>query len=102
VRYRANQIVDGKVSREQCTQWLCEKDGKQYRSVKDKNVKLLRDRFMLTVNESGPDAYGASRRHSWAWWEFTSPQSNPEVATHPFRHIHLGLHRANSLLISKL
>ena len=56
VRYRANQIVDGKVSREQCSQWLCEKDGKQYRSVKDKNVKLLRDRFMLTVNESGPHA----------------------------------------------
>ena len=53
VRYRATQIVDGKAIREQCSQWLCEKDGKRYKNVKDKNVKLLRDKFMLTVNESG-------------------------------------------------
>jgi len=40
VRYRATQIVDGKAIREQCSQWLCEKDGKRYKNVKDKNVKI--------------------------------------------------------------
>ncbi|HEX3987536.1 MAG TPA: hypothetical protein VHX13_13110 [Acidobacteriaceae bacterium] len=51
VRYRDNQIVEGKRVRVQRSHRLCTKDGIRYRSVKDKNVKILRDAFMLKVNE---------------------------------------------------
>ena len=43
VRYRADEIVEGQRVRVQRSHRLCTKDGIRYRSVKDKNVKLLRD-----------------------------------------------------------
>lgn len=51
VRYRSTEIVGGVPVRVQRSHRLCDKDGIRYRSVNDRNVKLLRDRFMLTVNE---------------------------------------------------
>ena len=51
VRYSVIEIIDGKPKRVQRSARLCAKDGNKYRSVTDRNVKMLRDAFMLRVNE---------------------------------------------------
>ena len=50
VRFYTTEIIDGKPQRVQRSHRLCDKDGKKYRSVTDKNVKLLRDEHMVTIN----------------------------------------------------
>jgi hypothetical protein len=50
VRYYDNQIVDGQQKRVQRSHRLCDKDSRYY-AANSRAVRLLRDAFMVTVNE---------------------------------------------------
>lgn len=51
VRYCVNEIVDGKPQRVQRSHRLCEKDGRTYKDTDSRSVRLLRDEFMLKINQ---------------------------------------------------
>jgi integrase len=55
VRYRVTDIVDGKPQRGRVSARLCYKDS-AHPSAGSRAVKLLRDKFMRSVNETAPDA----------------------------------------------
>ena len=52
-RYYVTEIVDGEQKRVQRSERLCSKDAKYY-AKNAKAVKLLRDEFMLTINQQAP------------------------------------------------
>jgi integrase len=51
VRYCTTEIVDGQPQRVQRSHRLCEKDGRTYKDKTSRSVRLLRDEFMLKINQ---------------------------------------------------
>jgi integrase len=70
VRYWATEIVDGRLKRVQRSERLSFKDDKHY-AVNAKAVKLLRDRFMLTVNSQNPSRVNQKDIAIADFWERT-------------------------------
>jgi integrase len=54
VRYYDSESIDKQIRRVQRSERLCSKDTGKHYAVNAKAVKLLRDRFMLTINERDP------------------------------------------------
>ena len=70
VRYYISKIVEGKKERVQRSERLCFKDHKYY-APNAKSVKLLRDRFMLTINEQDPLRLNQQEITVADYWEQT-------------------------------
>lgn len=70
VRYWATEIVDGHPKRVQRSERLSSKDDKHY-AVNAKAVKLLRDKFMLTVNSHNPSRVNQKDIAIADFWERT-------------------------------
>src|SRR5437016_3690757 len=70
VRYRAEEIVEGKLARVQRSHRLCTKD-KQHPSASSKSVRRLCDKFMATVNASVPGKPQEADLTIAGFWELT-------------------------------
>jgi len=70
VRYWSTEIIDGQPRRVQRSERLCFKDDKFY-SKKAKAVTLLRDKFMLTINEQNPGRVNHQNIKIADFWENT-------------------------------
>ena len=77
VRFYVTETLNGHAKRVQRSQRLCQKDGNKYRSVNDKNVKLLRDKIMLSINEQ--NASGRVNSNSTTVADFWEKQYVPFI-----------------------
>lgn len=68
VRYYVTEIVDNKPKRVQRSERLCFKDEKYY-AENAKAVKLLRDKFILTINEQDPARLNQQDITVGEYWE---------------------------------
>ena len=104
VRYYVTEIVDGAQKRVQRSERLCSKDAKYY-AKNAKVVKLLRDEFMLTVNQQAPGHIKTADVTIINFWEKTYlPFANENLrhsTMHGYRQIwgqHLASHFASLTL----
>jgi integrase len=70
VRYRLEEIVDGKLARKQRSHRLCPKD-KNHPSASHKSVRRLCDEFMATVNTQVPGQPEPTAPTIAGFWELT-------------------------------
>jgi integrase len=70
VRYRLEEIVDGKLARVQRSHRLCSKD-KQHPTASHKSVRRACDEFMATINAQVPDQPPQADLTVAAFWEHT-------------------------------
>ncbi len=103
VRYRLEEIVDGKAIRKQRSHRLCTKD-REHASPASKSVRRLCDEFMATVNNQVPDQPKADLTIAAFWehtyWPFVQENLKPSTI-HGYNQIwnqHLKSHFGNMTL----